>query len=132
MTGATDELGALHAEGLPVPARLHVPVLPQMAVATRQDFSERGTLMINRWNQGYNDCIGWLPNASPDEVQEFLDRERGKETIFIYFGHSLASHWGSTGPHDEPVGDVDPWDLGYGRGFYAALHAKLTCRPTFG
>jgi hypothetical protein len=76
--------------------------------------------------QGYADAAGWLPNASPDELREFAEREGDKYTIFIYGDHSLAAYWGvaeEVGYGSTPVGDVDPWaPVLYGGGFYAALH----------
>jgi hypothetical protein len=51
--------------------------------------------------------------------------EYAKGTIFIYGDHSLAAYWNAAEPvgyGSVPVGDIDPWDNGYGRGFYEALH----------
>lgn len=77
---------------------------------------------IGRAAEGYADAMAWLPTATPEEVSEFLDREHDKGTVFIYTDHTLANYWGCHEPIDEPIGDVDPWDCGYGQGFYTALH----------
>jgi hypothetical protein len=78
-----------------------------------------------RWAQGYADAAGWLPSATPDELRGFAVLEYTKGTIFIYGDHSLAAYWNAAEPvgyGSVPVGDIDPWDNGYGRGFYEALH----------
>lgn len=83
-----------------------------------------------RWNCGYDDASGWLPSASANELAQLLLAENGKGTVFIYPHHSLAKYWYSLGAprgtDDVPAGDIDPWDPGYGAGFYAALHEKAS------
>ncbi|OBI31094.1 hypothetical protein [Mycobacterium sp. E2238] len=78
------------------------------------------------FTQGYADACGWLPKATPDELVELAAAEHRKHSaVLIYPDHTLADHWGHSGPvglGTPPVGDVDRWDdNGYGEGFYTAL-----------
>jgi hypothetical protein len=73
---------------------------------------------------GYHDAVYCLPDFTADELSEFRQGPHSKHTTPIYPGHTLARHWGldNNDPKGAPVGDVDWWDAGYGRGFYEALN----------
>ncbi len=86
---------------------------------------------MSNWAQGYVDAVGWLPSATRDEIAEIMAAgETGKRVVSIYADHTLAVYWASVpsirpvAAGDVPVGDVDPWDNGYGSGFVRALRER--------